>query len=246
MLSTVDAFAEVARQTAATGAIKQISRLVITGALRPGQRLPSERALAEKLGVSRPSLREALSALGSVGILQVRPGSGVYVSDLSVATLVTPLSFVLDLNLKAYEELLEIRRFLEPPAARLAAKNLTEAQLDALEQLLNRLAGAEDDPSTYLALDIEFHQAIHKASGNQLLATLMESLGVLERSERALTTQFSDARKAAVRGHGRILAALRARDGERAAKAMHVHLASASAFLLKNSVRPLKQERETE
>ncbi|MYR60782.1 GntR family transcriptional regulator, partial [Streptomyces sp. SID625] len=124
-------------------AIEKIKAMIVSGALRPGDRLPRESELAAGLGLSRNSLREAVRALSLMRILDVRQGDGTYVSSLDPQLLLEALSFVVDFHRDdTVLELLAVRRILEPAATALAAARLDERRLDALEAQLDTLGPA--------------------------------------------------------------------------------------------------------
>lgn len=237
-MQVVNSFAVVERRTAAAGAIDQIRDLVVGGVLKPGQKLPSERVLCDRLGVSRPSLREAIRALGAMGILDIRQGSGIYVSDLSSAALATPISFLLDINKQALEDVIDVRLLLEVGATRAAASRITPEELQRLEALLVELERSVGDADSYLKVDVAFHRTIHQASGNRLIAALMESLFAIELKERRVTASYREARIAGLKGHRTIFEALEARNPETAGAAMYSHINNSRPYLLKG--RPAK------
>ena len=125
-------FKTVRRRSVATDAIDQMKALVASGALVPGEQLPPERVLSEMLGVSRPTLREAVNALAAMGVVEKRQGSGTYVTNLSGEVLAQPMVFILDVNPKALRDLAEVRIALETSAAASAALRIGEAQLEEL------------------------------------------------------------------------------------------------------------------
>jgi DNA-binding FadR family transcriptional regulator len=151
----------------------QLEAAILEGRLRPGDRLPSERELAEQMGVSRPSIREAIRVLESGGVIEARRGPG---AGLTVTAERNAIGRVIALQAATRSipigDLVSVRAALEAMAARLAAK---QGGSDELPRLIHdmRIAGPDDE---FLSLDNEFHQAIARASGNQLLPLLMEAL----------------------------------------------------------------------
>ncbi|MER7889958.1 FCD domain-containing protein [Micromonospora sp. NPDC094482] len=157
-------------------AIDKIKQMIVAGELRPGDRLPREPDLAERLGLSRNSLREAVRALSLIRVLDVRQGDGTYVTSLDPALLLDALSFVVDFHRDdTVLEFLEVRRILEPAATALAAQRATETDLAALRGVLD---GLGDDPSIdeLVANDLEFHRLIAVCAGNKVLSSLLDSL----------------------------------------------------------------------
>ena len=157
-------------------AIEKIKEMIVSGRLRPGQRLPREVDLAAQLGLSRNSLREAVKALSLIRVLDVRQGDGTYVTSLEPTLLLDALSFVVDVHHDASVlEFLEVRRFLEPQAVALAATRIDAAEVDALRAHLS-LVSAASTAEDLVANDLEFHRRIAVASGNSVLCSLLESL----------------------------------------------------------------------
>jgi len=157
-------------------AIDRIKEMIVSGALRPGDRLPREADLAERLGLSRNSLREAVRALVLIHVLDVRQGDGTYVTSLEPQLLLEAMSFVVDLHRDdTVLHFLEVRRILEPAATAMAAQHMSGEEVTELGGVL---ASLDDDPSVdaLVANDLEFHRRIAVGSGNQVLCSLLESL----------------------------------------------------------------------
>lgn len=157
-------------------AITKIKAMIVSGELRPGDRLPREKELSERLGLSRSSLREAIKALSLIRILDVRQGDGTYVTSLSPPLLLEALSFVVDFHEDATVlELLEVRRILEPAATAMACAHIDDATIQRLYDLLHDVS--EDTAvEDLVANDLELHRCIAEASGNNYLASLLDSL----------------------------------------------------------------------
>ncbi|MER6915707.1 FadR/GntR family transcriptional regulator [Streptomyces sp. NPDC000594] len=213
-------------------AIEKIKGMIVTGALRPGDRLPKESELAAELGLSRNSLREAVRALSLIRILDVRQGDGTYVTSLDPQLLLEALSFVVDFHRDdTVLEFLAVRRILEPAATAMAADRIAEAELDALGAQLDAL-GADPSVEELVAADLEFHRRIVQASGNSVLCSLLDGLsGPTTRARvwRGLTQESAVSRT--ILEHRAILAALRDRDGEAARSWATVHVASVEHWL---------------
>jgi DNA-binding FadR family transcriptional regulator len=161
--------------------IDKIKRMLVDGDLRPGDKLPIERDLAARLGVSRNTLREAVRALTTMRVLQARQGDGTYVTSLAPELLLDSIGFVADLHQDAAVlQFLQVRRVLEPEATALAATRLTGDQLAAMDRLLieaERLATGEVvDFEALIANDRQFHSLITGACGNAVLAAIIENL----------------------------------------------------------------------
>lgn len=157
-------------------AIAAIRSMIISGELAPGDRLPPEAQLSERLGLSRNSLREAVKALALIRVLDVRQGDGTFVTSLAPNTLVDALSFIIDLHHdKSIVELLGVRRILEAEATQMAATRLNSEEIERLAHLaesVNEHSSVED----LVQADMEFHQTINSASGNAYLAATLEGI----------------------------------------------------------------------
>lgn len=213
-------------------AIERIRGMIVAGELQPGQRLPPEKELSERLGLSRNSLREAVAALELVRVLDVRRGDGTYVTSLDPALLLEALAFTVELHADdSLLELFAVRRVLEASAAGLAAARLGEEDLDDLAALLGEVT--EETPvEDLVASDLAFHARIATASGNAYLAGLLEALNdrtVRARIWRGITEERSVQRT--LDEHAAILAALRARDAALAAALVTAHVEGVERWL---------------
>lgn len=155
-----------------------LERRILEGSLKPGDRLPAERELALELGVSRPSLREAIQKLASKGMLQSRQGGGTYVTAALENSFFDPWQEMMGSYPNLREDMLEFRRMIEGQAAEWAAERATEADLLRLDQAFSALQTAfqSDDTGKRSAVDIAFHQAIGDASHNVLIGHLSAAL----------------------------------------------------------------------
>jgi len=213
-------------------AIVKIKDLIVNGEFGAGARLPKEAELAQRLGLSRNSLREAVRALTMVGVLEPRVGDGTYVTSLEPELLLTGMGFISDLLTgPTLLELHEVRRILEPVATGIAATRLTDDDFVALELCLAEMDVAETTQA-FIAADQEFHRVIVVASGNSTLASLIQNLsgGMLRaRLWRSMTEQ--GAVQVTRQRHQDIFDALRAGDAERASAADLIHLAEGEQWL---------------
>ncbi|MEU0375093.1 FadR/GntR family transcriptional regulator [Streptomyces sp. NPDC006283] len=213
-------------------AIEKIKGMIVSGALRPGDRLPRESELAAELGLSRNSLREAVRALSLIRILDVRQGDGTYVTSLEPQLLLEALSFVVDLHSDdTVLEFLAVRRILEPAATAMAASRISAAELDALDAQLDAL-GTEPSVEELVAADLDFHRCIARASGNAVLRSLLDGpFGPTTRARLWHGVTKEDAVSRTLREHRAILAALRDGDGEAARSWATVHVAGVEQLL---------------
>ena len=203
---------------------EQIQRLIASGALSPGDRLPPERELAAKFGVGRSSLRDAIRTLEVMGIVESRHGSGTVVRDLSTDALVVPLASVLAEKRGLVAELLDVRRMIEPALAARAAANATEEELSRLDDILRRQDEKVRRGEPSIEEDSEFHYAIALAARNSVVLRVLDVLMDLLRESRARSLQVPGRPERSCAGHRRILKAIKRRDGPAAEAAVRKHL----------------------
>jgi GntR family transcriptional repressor for pyruvate dehydrogenase complex len=206
--------------------------LIDRGRLRPGDRLPAERELATRIGVSRPSVRAGLHALAAMGVVRSKHGSGTYIPDGPPSLGSEPLSFLAALHGFTRDEMYEARRILEVEAAGLAAERVTSDHLATLAEEVAGLFANRDNPHLFLVHDINFHRGVADAAGNPIVGALVGMVSALYYERRRATAERasdSDLRDAA-EAHRRIYQAIRNRDPERARRAMNDHLTQAARY----------------
>ena len=209
---------------AAEGVVEYVNSRIVQGRLKPGDRLPSERALASKIGVSRPSVRSGLRTLAAMGIVHTRHGSGTYITDGPPALDGQPLRVLAALHGMSPEQMFEARCVLEVSAAGLAAERATMDQVAGLAEEVSGMFAAVDDPDTFLAHDVRFHRAVATASGNPVLASLVEMVSRLFFESRRRPNRTAEQLREMAIIHRNIYQAVRARDPERARSEMGSHL----------------------
>lgn len=212
--------------------VEHVRALIERRALRPGDRLPAERDLAAQIGVSRPTVRIGLRALAAMGVVRSRHGSGTYIPEGPPTLGSEPLSFLAALHGFTREEMYEARRILEVGAAGLAAEHATPEQLATLSEDVASLFATMQDAQRFLVHDIHFHQTLAAASGNPIVASIVEMVSALyyeRRRQTAARASDRDLRDAAEM-HRRIYQAVRSRDAEAARRAMNDHLIQASHY----------------
>jgi GntR family transcriptional repressor for pyruvate dehydrogenase complex len=162
----------------ADSVVTEIENQILDGALRPGDRIPSERKLAEDFGVSRPSIREAIQKLVAKGLLVTRHGGGTTVTDKLDAPFIDPWQDMLKGHPLLHRDILEFREMLEGQAAALAAQRATDVDMARIDKAFAELdaAYANKDLDASIAADVAFHQAIAEASHNVLIGHLTASL----------------------------------------------------------------------
>ncbi len=194
--------------------------------LGPGDKLPPERELAAMMQVSRPSVREALQALSLMNVVEIRQGAGTYITSLKPELLVEPLDFVFSLDNSTLLELFEARKILEVGIAAMAAQQITDDEVAALETCLEKSAEAirSEDFEAFLQADLELHKIITQASHNPILNRFMDSINQLGLVSRRQTVALPNLAQESAEDHRTIVAALKAHDPEAARQAMLQHL----------------------
>jgi GntR family transcriptional repressor for pyruvate dehydrogenase complex len=204
--------------------VRQIKGLIADGHLKSGDRLPPERDLAERFRVSRTSVREALRALESAGLIEIRAGEGTFVREISVEALIEPLALVILTQREAITELYEARRVLEPPIAALAARRASPDEVGELARILDDQAKEVAAGRTGLAQDAAFHTAIAHSTHNRAITRIVTALMDLLRETREESLHTPGRPERSHEDHRRILAAIQARGDARARQAMLDHL----------------------
>ena len=205
----------------------QLRKLIENENIKPGERFPSERVLADQLGVSRPTVREAMIALDLTGAIEIRSGSGIYASKMK-PTLQTPTE---DIGIGPFE-ILEIRLIVESEACALAAVRMTDSDLVELQKALVDMEEEEKQPDASEKADQRFHEIIAKSCQNSAIKSVIDWLWML-RNESMLSTTFlqrirSEGVHPSIVEHKEILKALMSRDPDAARSAMRKHIESAT------------------
>ncbi|SEE80843.1 transcriptional regulator, GntR family [Arthrobacter alpinus] len=213
-------------------AITKIKDMIISGELSAGDRLPPEKELSEKLGLSRSSLREAVKALEIIKVLDVRRGDGTYVTSLEPKLLTEAMTFIVDLHQdESIMDIFEVRRILEPAAAAMAAGRITAEEIAALRATMENI----DDSTSVEQLvehDLIFHQLITSAANNSYLASVLDALSsstVRARIWRGLTQEKAVDRT--LSEHASIIEALERGDAELAKALLTVHISGVEHWL---------------
>lgn len=203
--------------------IEQIKEIVKRGELKSGDKLPSERDLCEKLEVSRASVREALKSLQMLGLIESKHGEGNFINENFENSLLEPLSIVFLLLGSKSEDVLELRKIIEPETAAIAAKNITDEQLIELKEIMDELNNNSDIEACAI-LDKKFHYKIAQATGNHLISTIMFSISSLV-EKYIENSKVHTINKILVKNHHEeIWRALKDRDSNAASIAAQKHL----------------------
>ena len=206
-------------------AISKIKELIDQEYFKFGEKLPPERELARLLGISLPSLREALRALSILGIAEMKPGSGTYLRSSMSDWSSDPFSLLFHLRKPIQIDLFEARKGIEGIIAELAAKKRTEEDLQTMEAALQEMRSHLEDKKEYIKYEIEFHQAIIRAAKNTILEDFMEKMyKVLYESRKRTVEQLRDVYRESYLEHYRIYRHIKESDPKKARKAMVLNL----------------------
>jgi GntR family transcriptional regulator, transcriptional repressor for pyruvate dehydrogenase complex len=223
-------FSKVHAEKLSQTVVRQIESLILQGILRPGERLPAERELSERLGVSRPSLRDAIADLQIRGLLISRPNAGIYVADVLGSAFSPALVQLFATHDEAVFDYLDFRRDMEGLAAERAARLGSDTDLQVVGAIFQKMEAAHQkrDPSDEAALDAQFHMAIIEASHNIVMLHMMRSMFDLLREgvfyNRQVMFRQRTTREALLDQHRAINTALQARDPVAARAAVTAHL----------------------
>jgi GntR family transcriptional repressor for pyruvate dehydrogenase complex len=207
--------------------VRHVTNLIVSRKFRPGQRLPTERELVRETGVSRTSVRAGLQALAAKGLLVIRHGSGTFVADGPPVLDSEPLSLLAALHGFTRKQVFEARRTLEVSIARMAAERRTTEQLAAISDAVSGMFAACEDPQTFLVEDIRFHAAVGNASGNPILASVVEMISAMFYEQRRQTADRDRDLRPVADMHWKIYLAIRDQEPGRAANLMSEHLLQA-------------------
>jgi GntR family transcriptional repressor for pyruvate dehydrogenase complex len=202
----------------------RIRVLILGGTFPPDRPLPAERTLAERFGVSRGSIRDAFRTLETIGLLVTRHGQGTFPRELDVEQLVAPLASVLSYRQDLQDELMDVRRMFEPAVARVAATRITEADLAALDRILDLQRKKLKTGRSAIAEDTAFHEVLARATRNRVVINIMATLNDLLVESRKLTLKQKGRPGRSLLGHEAVVEALRRRSPDAAAEAMREHI----------------------
>jgi GntR family transcriptional repressor for pyruvate dehydrogenase complex len=205
--------------------VQQIEDSVLNGSLKPGDQLPAERELAQRLGVSRTAVREAVKALREKGLVEAYSGRGTFVTDGTSQA--ARQSFDLMVKIGQTEgspHLAELRLILEPGIAALAAPRVEEEDLTAMREAVAVMERSQSDPAAYIEADLDFHLALAEAAANPLILSLIDSIVGLLREQRIKIFNVEGGPQRGQFHHKHILEAMERRDPEMARSAMRAHL----------------------
>jgi GntR family transcriptional regulator, transcriptional repressor for pyruvate dehydrogenase complex len=216
-------FETVRRNKVYEDVARQIERLILKK-LRPGDKLPSERELAELLSVSRSSIRDAIRSLELAGMVEPRQGAGTIVREITANSVTTPFANALKRKEELMGELLDFRKMIEPPLAARAATHASADEISEMEDILKRQEVKLREGASTVGEDSEFHYAVAMASGNSVVLKVLDILMDLLRDTRERTLQIEGRPQKSLAGHHKILSAIKRHDAEAAKAAMRRHI----------------------
>ena len=220
----VHAIGRIKKTRVAEEVADRIRTLILDGTFPQGQPLPSERLLTEQFGVSRGSIRDAFRMLEMIGLLETRHGRGTFPHELTVDRLVQPLASVMAYQQDLQEELMDVRRMFEPAVARAAATRLMDEDLVDLQRILDAQRRKLKSGQSAIVEDTAFHAAVARSTRNRVIVSLMSTLNDLLVDSRTSSLRQEGRPVKSIEGHEAVVDALRRRDAEGAARAMHEHI----------------------
>lgn len=204
---------------------EQIEQRILSGTLRSGDRLPTERELAEQFQASRTAVREAMKTLAQKGLVDMRPGRGTIVIDGTTQAMRHSLGLMMRVGQAgSSDELVEVREILEPEIAALAAARATQEHIAAMQEAVQIMDNSLDAADNYIAADNDFHRALAKATQNTLILAFVDSIVGLLSEQRTHIFAVSGGPERGQLHHKRLLDAIARQDSEAAREAMRAHL----------------------
>src|SRR6202451_4322871 len=205
--------------------VQQIEDSILKGALKPGDQLPAERDLAQRFGVSRTAVREAVKALREKGLVEAYSGRGTFITDGTTQAVRQSLDLITKIGQpEGSTQLAEVRAILEPEIAALAAIRIQEPELATMREAVAVMDRAGSDPDAYIEADLDFHLALAEAAANPIILSLIDSIVGLLREQRLRIFRVSGGSERGQMHHKKILDAVERRDSEKAREAMREHL----------------------
>ena len=205
--------------------VQQIEESVLNGSLKPGDQLPAERDLAQRLGVSRTAVREAVKTLREKGLVEAYSGRGTFITDGTSQAVRQSFDLMVKIGQQeGLPHLVELRLVLEPGIAAMAAERVTDEDLTAMREALALMDRSQENVEAYIEADLDFHLALAEAAANPLILSLLNSIVGLLRKERIRIFTVEGGPQRSQFHHKRIVEAVERRDPEMARCAMRAHL----------------------
>ena len=205
--------------------VQQVEESILSGQLKPGDQLPAERDLAQRFGVSRTAVREAVKALREKGLVEAYSGRGTFVTNGTSQAIRQSLDLMVRINQQdGATHLAELRHMLEPEIAAVAATRIEEQLLGTMRDAVAAMDRSLHDPDAYVEADLDFHLALAEAAGNPLILSLLDSIVGLLREQRSRVFNVDGGPERGQFHHKKILAAVEGKDSAAARQAMKEHL----------------------
>ena len=204
--------------------VNQIRKMILSGELKKGDQLPSERDMAQQFGVSRTAVREAIKSLSEIGLVDIMVGRGTFVANNTADRIVESVNLLLDVEKVVKEDLHYARKVLEAPIAKLAAKNRSQENIDRFVSLIENMENSRKQTKKFIDIDMEFHVELAKASGNSAFVVLTQAIMQILRSDLTFVLNFRDQTETALNHHKEILKNIINQDIEGAELAMQSHM----------------------
>jgi len=205
--------------------VQQIEESIVKGSLKPGDQLPAERELAQRFGVSRTAVREAVKALREKGLVEAYSGKGTFITDGTTQAVRQSLDLMVKIGqAEGQHHLAEVRAILEPEIAALAATRIQEPELVTMREAVAIMDRSGQDPDAYIEADLDFHLALAEGAANPLILSLLDSVVGLLREQRLRIFRVPGGPERGQIHHKRILEAVEKHDAEMARQAMRAHL----------------------
>jgi len=217
-------FESIKRAKVSDEVAKQIKALISEGKLKPGDRLPPERELIKQFGISRPSLREALKSLGTMGFLEVKQAKRTYVKSVTSERMQGPLSLLIQTDTQKIYDLIEVRKAMEAWGAYYAAQRASEEDIERLEKILKEMKQAIEKDQPWEKEDADFHLAVAQATHNIIQIHLMSTIYDLLKESVAKIFTNHVKRKKLYQQHCRIFYAIKKHSPEKARESTLEHL----------------------
>jgi GntR family transcriptional regulator, transcriptional repressor for pyruvate dehydrogenase complex len=205
--------------------VQQIEDSIVKGSLKPGDQLPPERELAQRFGVSRTAVREAVKALREKGLVEAFSGRGTFITDGTTHAVRQSLDLMIKIGQpEGFSHLAEVRAILEPEIAALAATRIQDPELATMREAVAVMDQSGQDPDAYIEADLDFHLALAEAAANPLILSLLDSIVGLLREQRLRIFNVPGGPARGQIHHKRILQAVEQHDTQMAREAMREHL----------------------
>lgn len=206
-------------------AIEKVYELIKERKLQIGDKIPTERELANILGISRSSLREGLKVLEMIGVVKIIQGKGIIIENSSLSnSIITPLTFSILLNKNTFLELFEARKLIEVECAGLAAERITPEELKEIEEIYKLLIKHKDNRDESIKYEITLHEKINSIAKNNILEDILSSMRRLLKESRDATVPQKGVSQETINNHKKLIKALSEKDSSKARRIMFEHL----------------------